>query len=210
MMPFHKLLHPGQSPPHPVVRRWEYKRNQSGVVRLECELSRERDGLTFRPAELWVYFLNAEGKDAAAPDSELWEPRLDEWLLEKGIKARTHDNEAERFGYGFERRFAGAESRFGDGYFNAVLRQYLGQSDLAKLPAVAEKLGQIRENAPHRSAALADCFDMIETALSSVGADLTERLHYPDDLALEILGNSLAYYLDERYSITNRRMLGFR
>ncbi len=67
----------------------------------------------------------------------------------------------------------------------------------------------LHENRPARAQAWRDCEQMIEAAIATVGEDLTRRLQYSDTDATEILGNALAYYLDERFSITTRRMLGF-
>jgi len=70
-------------------------------------------------------------------------------------------------------------------------------------------LKDVHENTPQRSEASADCEQMIEAAISSVGQDLTTRLEYDDDAATTVLAEALAYYLDERFNVSNRRMLGF-
>lgn len=204
-----KYLHPKNRAPHPVLRRWNFKKERPGVARLECELQREKNGLTFEPAVLNVYFLNSDGKDVEAPDAEPWDVELDEWLLEQGARSTSAAKEAERFGFGLADRLSRAEDRFGDGFFNAVLRAYLPKSDLGTLEPVARMLKHIHENMPQRGDAWHDCQQMIEEAITSVGVDLTTRLQYSDDEATRILGNAIAYYLDERFSVGNRRMLGF-
>jgi hypothetical protein len=205
-----KYLHPASGePPHPILRKWEFKRAQPGVEKLTVQFWRERDGLTFRPAELHVRFVDAAGRDQAEPDSQLWDRRLDAWLIRRGAKAEPEPNEAERFGYALQDRFSEAIEQVGDGYFNAVLAEFLRQDELGALPNVAEKLKDVRENNPYRSKSRDDCKAMIEAAIMSVGRDLTGPLAYDDKAATQVLGAALAYFLDERFGLTNQRMLGW-
>jgi hypothetical protein len=204
-----KYLHPASSePPHPVLRKWAAKRRVTGVAKLVCRFWRERDGLTFRPAELFVSFVDEAGKDQSEPDSQLWDRRLDAWLIERGAKAESVSNEVERFGYALHDRFAETIEQVGDGYFNAVLAELLRHEELGALPDVAKKMKYLPENNPCRDNSQDDCRAMIEGAIGSVGRDLTERLKYSDDDATKILGGALAYDLDERFGIKNGQMLG--
>lgn len=50
---------------------------------------------------------------------------------------------------------------------------------------------------------------MIEWRLQKCGSDLTQKLRYSREEAETILAGAIAYYLDERFSITNRELLGF-
>ena len=50
---------------------------------------------------------------------------------------------------------------------------------------------------------------MIENTLKEVARDLATDLGYERSEAKSILASAVAYYLDERFSVTNRRMLGF-
>jgi hypothetical protein len=209
-MPLTNYLHPTSSEiSHPILRKWESRYKASGVIKIQCKFWRERDGLTFRPAELYVRFVGDDGQDRAEPDDRLWDRRLDAWLVERGARAESIENEVERFGYALQERFSEAIDQVGDGYFNAVLAEFLRHEELGKLPAVAEQLKELAKNAPYESKSRGDCRAMIEASIQSAGRDLTERLKYVDDEATVILDGALAYYLDERFGLTNQRMLGF-
>jgi len=51
---------------------------------------------------------------------------------------------------------------------------------------------------------------MIKWRLQKCGSDLTQKLNYTREEAETILAGAIAYYLDERFSITNRELLGFK
>jgi len=61
-----------------------------------------------------------------------------------------------------------------------------------------------------RHAFFSETKKMIEWRLQRCGFDLTEKLGYNREDAENILAGAVAYYLDERFSITNRELLGFR
>ncbi len=50
---------------------------------------------------------------------------------------------------------------------------------------------------------------MIQDALQDRWLELRRNLNYDQDAADRILGGALAYYLDERFSITDGRKLGW-
>ena len=50
---------------------------------------------------------------------------------------------------------------------------------------------------------------MIEGVLQGVWKDLKNALSYDSGVAQRILVGALVYYLDERFSITDRRKLGW-
>jgi hypothetical protein len=49
---------------------------------------------------------------------------------------------------------------------------------------------------------------MIDDAITATADDL-KRLGYPEGAREDVLAAAIAYYLDERFSITNGRLLGF-
>jgi hypothetical protein len=106
--------------------------------------------------------------------------------------------------------FARPEHRYGDGFFSGVLREYLGNSELARRPPVRDALNQWREDQANKeSSAYADCVESIEGVIVRAARSLID-LGYDREAAKEILSNGVGYYLDERFSLTQRRMLGFR
>jgi len=143
-----------------------------------------------------------------APDPAIaWDQRLERWLLDHNIKAVDAENEAERFGFGLEAQFEPIERRCGSGYFNSVLVGYLHESGFAEQPTVREKLGAIHTYRPSATAAAMDYTSQIKTVLGA-NARTLESLGYPRDTVIEILANAIAYYLDERFNIHTRALLG--
>ena len=49
---------------------------------------------------------------------------------------------------------------------------------------------------------------MTEDAIRGRGVELTKYLGYDDEQAIQILSGALARYLDERFSVSRRRLLG--
>jgi hypothetical protein len=73
---------------------------------------------------------------------------------------------------------------------------------------VQEVLSEIQEYKPNPGATYADCRDRIKAVIAHCGHYLIDSLKYERPLAEEILEGALAYYLDERFSVTNRQILG--
>lgn len=54
-----------------------------------------------------------------------------------------------------------------------------------------------------------DCLDMFNSVVSGRAEELVGPLKYERPTAEEILAGALAHYLDERFTVTNRRQLGW-
>lgn len=192
---------------HPKVRFWQAM--QAKVARLVCELVRDRDGLSFGPARLYVHFLDEHDEDVQSPDEVDWDARLNDELLRLRVRAMTPENEVKRFGLVLRDRLEDPEERFGDGYFNAVLIEYIEESPFAEEPSIQEKRRFIRADRASRDGrAFDECSAAIEAVLVRCARDLT-TLGYDRKQAVDILSSALAEYLDERFSITSRQLLGF-
>lgn len=191
---------------NPKVRFWQSMQKKG--ARLQCELVRERDGLSFGPARLYVSFLDAQGEDMQTPDEVDWDSRLNDELLRIGVRAASDENEIKRFGLVLRDRLEEPEERFGDGFFNAVLIEYIDESPFAEEPAISEKRRLIQSYRAHREGrSFAECNDAIEAIVVSCARELME-LYGDQRRAERILASALAEYLDERFSITNRQILG--
>lgn len=191
---------------HPKVRYWEQKRRDG--ARLQCELIRKRQGLSFDPAELYVHFLDSEGRDLQSPDCIDWDPRLNDALLDMKVPALSLENEALRFTLVLLDRLQEPEGHFGDGFYNAVLIEYIDSSPFASAPSVAEKRRHISTYAPHKEGrAYGDCWDAIDAVMVGCAREIN-ALHSTLTDAEAVLVGALADYLDERFNITNRRLLG--
>lgn len=193
---------------HPKVRFWSQLKNQG--AKLVCELHRERNGLSFGPSRLYVSFLNARGVDIQTPDEVDWDSRLNDELLEMGVPAVSDENEIKRFGLVLRDRLEEPEERFGDGFFNSVLIEYLDQSPFADEPAVMEKRKLIHEYRASRDGrSFTDCSEAIEAIVVRCARELMALYKNDQPRATRILAHALASYLDERFSITNSQLLGF-
>ena len=197
----------------PEVQRWHSR----GLKLKRCEFVRERDGLAFRPAKLVLSFVPTKSdlvdrvKADRVKEVELWNTRLNQWIMEQGPSGRTvtTENEGERFGFLLRERFAPIEQRYGDGFFNSVLlRDLRDDPELASRPPVHEALACVSAPKPRRSSAERDCSRMLQEVLGTCGTELVELLEYKKDKAEAILCDAIAYFLDERFSITNSRILG--
>jgi hypothetical protein len=195
------------APMHPKVRFWQDKREKG--ARLVCELIRERDALSFGPASLYISFLDKHGEDMYSLDEVAWDSRLNDELLRLKVRAVTPKNESKRFGLVLRDRLAEPEERFGDGYFNAVLIQYIDESPFAQEPPLREKRPFIHAyQASRDGSSFNACRTEIEAIIVQCAHDLT-ALDYTQHQAVPILSRALAEYLDERFSITSRQRLGF-
>lgn len=196
---------------HPKARYWRSVLESGRAKSAVCELRRERRGIVgYGPAKLYVTFFDANGEMIASPDEVDWEPELDAELVRLKVRARTPANEAERTGLMFGRRFGQLGVEYGDGYVNAVLIERLHDQGFAEVPSVADKLRRIHENKPsHDGRAYRACAEAIDGVIKSRAHALARDLGYPPDEAAAILGDAMAYFLDEEYSITSRSALGF-
>ncbi len=195
---------------HPKARFWRSLLESGRAAKAVCEFRRPWQGLGFAPAKLYVSFFDEHGHEILSPDEVDWDPELDAELVTLGVPARTPENEAERTGMMLGRRFVQLQAEFGDGYFNAVLVEQLREKGFAAQPAVAAKLNAIHENAPsHDGHLYASCVEAIDGVLRSRAQALTVNLHYDPEKAAAILADAMAYFLDEEYSITSRKTLGF-
>jgi hypothetical protein len=193
---------------HPKLRSWASYLERPEVGGAKIELCRPREGLTFRPAKIDMHFYDKAGQEIEC-DSEDWDDGLNTALLRQGIKAVTPENEKERFALVLRAAFKRPEYRYGEGYFNSVLTTLLREGPFADDPQVAGVLRHTTANPPEtRSQSFPDCADMIELAIRGRAHELVDELCYGRKQAEELLAGALARYLDERFSVTNRRSLG--
>ncbi|KIG19535.1 hypothetical protein DB30_00044 [Enhygromyxa salina] len=177
------------------------------------EFDRKRDGLSFRPARLTVFIVDASDvrvDGSPDPTSELWDEEVNEDYISIGAKAVSVENEMERLGYSLKFKLEPVEARYGDGYFNSMLVLVLTEHGFADAPSVARCLERTSTNPPSTvQPQFTHARRDIESALRSAGSRLTAALGYDAGIAQQILTGAVAYYLDERFHITNRERLGF-
>lgn len=193
---------------HPMLRLLLATKSRHPGSELRVQFHRARDGATLSAPCLYVSVITAQ----IVHDTRevMWDPNLNEALIDAGARAETLENESERFGYLMRELLQAAEVRFGDGYFNAVIVRLLRESALSRMVAVAEKLKGIRENRPSIDGrGYQDCRDAINAVVAYMGKLLVQPLHYPRPEAERVLASAVAYYLDERFHVTSRKLMGF-
>ncbi|MDM8549337.1 hypothetical protein QUF72_04630 [Desulfobacterales bacterium HSG2] len=192
---------------HPKLNLWKSYLNQDGISS-EIEIHRERDGLIFSPTIMFMHFY--EGSKEILCDKEPWDSDLNQWCVREGVRAKDPDNEVLRFSLALRTAFKKPGSRFGDGFFNGVLLRVIDNGPFKQHKSVSDVRNQIhRDNPTFNSQAFADCSEMIDILIQERALELLESLHYNKDQAIDILAGALGEYLDQRFSVTGSRLLGF-
>jgi hypothetical protein len=196
---------PGSAPEHPRIRAWRSYKNHSS--RVELEIRRQRDGLAYLPTRMFVTFYGADGALSRHDETE-WDLELDSWLVTEHVKAADEDNEKLRFSLRLKAAFRPIAIRFGDGFFNSVLIYLLRGGPFANHQALAQVLGEIHEYEAGGGSKI-DCEELIDYELKVIARELM-GLYAHRAVAEEILAGAIAQYLDDRFHITEGRLLGFR
>jgi hypothetical protein len=191
---------------HPKLRSWLSYKNNADTTRCSVEFRREREGLSFKPARLYLEAVRKDG--TIFSDREPWDEEFNTALVDHGFKARDAANESERFGYMLTARMQPLVNRFNDGFFNAILVRYLAQGGYAELPPIAAKLAKIHVNKAYEGDAAHDCEERINAVLARCAEQLA-RLGYDLEEGKSILIGAIAYYLDDRFSITSSELMGW-
>jgi len=194
---------------HPLLRYLTELAARPNFQAAKVEVVRPRAPLGHKPAKLYLHFYQKSGSEMDRPHPEDWDDELNTALIQRSVKAISVDNEKVRFALGLRAALQGAETRFGDGYYNAVLVHHILNSPFKDHPAVAEVLPHVHRNGIDPSfRTYAECRDMIDGAIRGRAKELTKSLGYGIADAEDILAAAIAQYLDERFSVTNRRILG--
>jgi len=194
---------------HPLIRLLDVQRGKPEFDTAKVQIIRPRAALGFEPAQLSLQFFNKQGQ-MYDYKTEAWDAELNDTLLDRKIPAIDESNEIQRFGLGLAAALQHAENRYGDGFFNAVLMLVVEQSPFAEMAPVREVSQYIFTNEPYRGGHSADdCGAMIQATLQDRWRELRTQLGYDEVEAERILAEALAYYLDERFGVTDGRRLGW-
>jgi hypothetical protein len=194
----------------PRLRHWKARLDHEGttatleVIRPEAVLGQ------FQP-EMNLQF--TEGENLLPPETLPWDDDLNTGLIQLHVRAASANQEAERFALGLRAAMRKAEREFGDGYFNTVLVDLLKDSDLTSDPKIAEVLKHAVASLPSREGRGAQsynlCRELIVDAIRGRALELTGLLNYSQEEAKRILVAALARYLDDRFTVSTRRRLGW-
>jgi hypothetical protein len=194
---------------HPLIRLLTSRQSKSDFGAARVVILRPRAALGFEPARLTLEFLDKQGNPIDYKTEE-WDPGLNGALVRRKIRAFDEVNEITRFGLALAAAFEEAESRYGDGFFNAVLVLVVDKSPFADKAVIKELRPHISTNRPYQGGHSADdCAVMIQSALQDRWFELRRSLGYEKDAADRIMAGALASYLDERFTVTDRRKLGW-
>jgi hypothetical protein len=196
---------PASAPEHPRIRAWRSYKDQSS--RVELDIRRVREGLAYAPTRMFVTFYDASGAVYRHDETD-WELELDTWLVAEHVKANDLENEKLRFSLRLKAAFRPIAIRFGDGYFNSVLVHLLADGPFTDHHALAAVLGEIHEYDAAGGSKF-DCEELIDYELQVAAKELM-GLYSDRSVAEDILAGAIAQYLDDRFRITEGRLLGFR
>lgn len=195
----------------PLIRLLDFQQQKPEFGTAKVQIIRPRAALGFEPAQLSLQFFDNQNR-MYDYKTEAWDAELNDVLLVRKIRATDESNEIQRFGLGLDTALQHPENRYSDGFFSAVLILVIDQSPFAKMDPVREIRPYISTNRPYEGGHSAeDCSVMIQAALQDRWLELRSeiKLRYDKPDAERILAGALAYYLDERFSITDGRKLGW-
>jgi hypothetical protein len=179
---------------------------KSEEISVQCEIFRKREGLTFTAPRIYLHH-TIKQTGQRTTDPEEWDDVLNFWLIDNGVQAISPENEALRFGLMLRRMLQRAETRYGEGYFNAVLLGVISDG-FSSDTEIKTMLGQIDPLQAHKGRSYEEAVAMIESVFKEC-ATLLKKLKYPVESAKNILTRAVGLYLDERFSITNLKLMGW-
>lgn len=196
---------------HPVIRYWQGVKADPSVADVHMELYRPKEGLVYRPADIYLHVKRADGHQDPLQKID-WEDVVNEGLLHLHVRAVDANNEAQRFALWLQSRFASVEGHFNESFFGAVLREAVDDGPFAHGSNVSRMLDRIQTHRTSRERSWQECREMIDNVLAGRWEELTspDLLSYPDSEADSILEQALALYLDEYFNISNRELLGWQ
>ncbi|EYF06440.1 hypothetical protein [Chondromyces apiculatus] len=185
-----------------VARLWLQRIRRGEKAQVEIE--RKRSGLSYGPAMLKI-ILNGNRRDV---QQEAWDTHLSQVLASAKVKAVSEENETLRLALMLSDWFEDPGRRFGDDYFNSVLVAYLKQGPLGEAPSVQDILRYVHANAPYKGGHhYVECRDEVNAIFQRAAQSLLAT-GYKRNEAERLLVQAVATFLDDRFSVTNRRMLG--
>jgi len=189
---------------HPRLREWKHQIDHG--ARLQLELHRPATSMGLSQAEMNV--LRFDEGNWHLIDSVAWDEDLNAGLVQLGVRAADHSQEAERFALVLREALRKASREFGDGYFNAVLLAMINDSDLRQYPEIEAIFKHMHGNRPEQSKSYDLCREMIADSISARARELKHQLDYPETDAKAILVGAIARFLDQRFSVSSRRQMG--
>lgn len=138
---------------------------------VSVSIHRPKDILGYKTTKLYVNV-----KDQP-PVEYQWNSELNDALIAKGIRGTSQSDEIMRFSLAFRWSFKSIESRFGEGFFNAVLLDVIEDIGLSNEPPVAEIFGQIHKPKAYMDGrGYQDCQEAVKRVFEIRINDLSKKL----------------------------------
>lgn len=194
---------------HPLFRPLKAIVDAGGTLRVG--LFRPREGLAYAPARLYITQIDRAGTPSLPREYD-WDPVANRVLIQLQARCDDRDQEIMRFALMAQTAFEPIETRVGDGYFNAVLLGRLRSPPFDEQPHLRHMLSHVaRQYDVAPGSGYDECLAQIESAIGQLSEDLTNHkyLGYGNEEADAILDGALAQYVDERFSVTSRQLMGW-
>lgn len=188
---------------HPKAKQWSELIKSGGEVK--CEIYRKRQGFNYSPAKIYIH-IERKNNERITDDDD-WDYDLNQFLIKNKIRAITAENEQLRFSLCLKDLFKKPEIRYGAGYFNSVLMELVVSAFNDELK---NEISSIPWNSPNKGNSYEECQSMIIGVIKLCAINLAYELSYKLDIAQSILAHAMGLYLDERFSITNRKRMGLK
>jgi hypothetical protein len=189
----------------PPLVRYCKKRKESGD-RIEVEVYRPDASGGLSRTGLVIHRWEAEKEQD--PQEVEWDDGVNSGLVDLGVQATSLHQEAERFALMIRAALRKVERRYGDGYLSAVLVDLVDESDLCKDGEIAEVRKYVHTNSPERNRSYDACRELIASEIGGRAAELKHKLKYKPEEIKAVMTKALAIYLDERFSVSSRRLFG--
>jgi hypothetical protein len=191
---------------HPVVQWLKARLADGEEIRVVLQWSSS----PLAPAICGLIVQQKVNGEAQAPQIYEWDDDLNAAMIDMGIRAVDIQQEGERSARVLRAALRKVERRYGDGYMNAVLVDLLDASDLGKKGEIAKVRKMIHADPPDRDGrSYTLCRDTIASEIGGRAKELREKLRYDPEELKTVMDIAIARYLDERFSISTMRRLGW-
>jgi len=195
---------PGEMVLPPLVRYCKSRQEAGDRIEVELDRGDAAGGLsgTGLVVRRW------EKEHEQEPWQVEWDDGVNSGLVALGIRAIDLQQEGERFALAIRALLRKVERRYGDGYLNGVLLDLIDESELSKGGEIAEVRKHVRINPPERGRSYSTCRDLIANEIGGRAVELRDKLKYKPAEIKSVMTKALAVYLDERFSVSSRRLFG--
>lgn len=137
-----------------------------------------------------------------------WDAEVNEELISLGVRSKHSDSESIRFAIRLRDELGATETRYGNGFLNRTLVDLVTESYLDKHPEIKTALKKHRRIALERTSEYQECRDSIVYVIGKRSRELTGPLGYDEATMRNILSKAIARYLDNRFSLSQRKQMG--